>query len=303
MVKRSLSSASMPLADGQLGLAVPESMTTVSPWLWLGGAGVAALTLYARLLPALAREWIEFPSLSHGFVVPVIAAYLLWTRRDRIVASTPRPSVWGLPILVLGLATFVVGVRGDESFIARVSLPVTLVGLTMFLAGPSVTRVMAVGIGYLVFMIPLPYETLKLVTYRDRLFVAAVSADSLGWLGVPVYPEGVLLHLPNMTLEVADVCSSVSAIAALMALGVAYAAVARRPLAIRGVLIVATLPLAILANIVRIKTTAAAVYYVGPWTLGTVYHHFNGTVNFLLTLAFLLLLDRALTLWMARSRQ
>ena len=67
-----------------------------------------------------------------------------------------------------------------------------------------------------------------------------------------------LLHLPNMVLEVADVCSSIPAIAALLALGVAYAAMIRRPAMVRVLLIVATLPLAIGSNIIRITTTAAA---------------------------------------------
>jgi exosortase len=293
------------VADGEptLSVPLPGTMLTVSPWVWLGLGGLAVLGLYARLLPALVREWIEFPSLSHGFAVPAIAAYLLWSRRDRIMATTPRPSGWGLPILILGLTTFVVGVRGDESFIARISLPIALLGLTMCLAGPNVTRTMSVGIGYLTFMIPLPYETLKLVTYRDRLFDAAASADALGWLGVPVYRDGVLLHLPDMTLEVADACSSIPAVAALMTLGVAYAAVVDRPRVIRALLVVATLPFAIAANIIRITTTAAGVYYLGPWTLRTAYHQFNGTVNFLLTLALLLLFDRVLHSYWPGSRR
>jgi exosortase len=103
-----------------------------------------------------------------------------------------------------------------------------------------------------------------------------------------------MLHLPNITLEVADACSSIPAIAALLSLGVAYAAVARRPLWVRLVLIAATLPFAIGANIVRITSTAAAAYWVGTWTLHTSYHMFNGTVNFLFTFLLLMALDWAL---------
>jgi exosortase/archaeosortase family protein len=97
-----------------------------------------------------------------------------------------------------------------------------------------------------------------------------------------------------MSLEVADACSSVAALAGLLAVGVAYACLAQRSLATRLLLIGATIPFAITSNIVRITTVAAAAYYIGPWTLRTVYHQFSGTVIFLLTLGLLFLLDSLL---------
>lgn len=263
-------------------------------WLSLGLPGLAAVGLYGPLFPAMVREWAEFPNLSHGFAVPLIAAYLLWARRDRLQTVLLEPSLWGLPVVVAGLGALIVGVQGGELFLARVSFPVTLLGLTLFLAGPKVLREAWIAIGYLVFMIPLPWVTVKLITYRSRIFDAAASAEALGWLGVPVYREGVFLHLPNITLEVADECSSIPAIAALLALGVAYASLGRRSGAARVALIAAALPFAIASNIIRITTTGAAVYYIGPWTLRTAYHMFNGTVNFLLTFLLLLILDGAL---------
>jgi exosortase len=273
---------------------------TVPVWMWLGVPGILALALYGPLFPSLVREWAEFPNLSHGFAIPVIAAYLVWVRRGDLRATAIEPSLWGLPVLIIGLGALVIGVQGQESFIARMSLPVTLLGMVLLLAGPRVTRVVWFGIVYLTFMIPLPWVTLKLIMYRSRLLDAGLSARFLDWLGVPVYRDGVLLHLPNMVLEVADDCSSIPAIAALLALGVAYAAMIRRPAVVRVLLIVATLPLAIGSNIIRITTTAAAVYYVGPWTLGTVYHHFNGTVNFMLTFLLLMLLDTTIVMAMRK---
>ena len=275
----------------------------VSPWLWLGFPTALALVLYAPLFPPLIREWVQFPALSHGFAIPIIAAYLVWARRDRLRAAAIEPSLWGLPIIAVGLLGLVLGVQAQESFAARASLPVTLLGLTIGLAGGRVAREAWIGIAYLGFMVPLPWATLKLITYRSRLFDANVSAYALGWLGVPVYQDGVVLQLPNITLEVADDCSSIPAIAALASLGVAYAALTWRPVGVRATLVLAAIPLAISANIVRITSTAAAAYYIGRWTLGTAYHHFNGTVNFLLTFMLLMLLDRglaALTRWRAR---
>ena len=263
----------------------------VSPWVFLGVPALLVLALYAPLFPGLVREWAEFPSLSHGFAIPLIAGYLIWSRRDRLTSTPIDPSFWGLPVLVLGLGGFVVGQAADEVFIARFSLPVTLLGLVMLLAGPKVTKGVWFGIAYLAFMVPLPYVTMKMLITRSRLLDAVVSTHLLGWLGVPVYRDGVLLHLPNVTLEVADDCSSIPAVAALLALSVVYACLVERPLAVRAALILMAVPLSIGANMIRIAITAAAAYHVGLWTLGGFFHKFGGTVNFLITLWLLLLLD------------
>lgn len=271
-------------------------------WVWFLPPWIAALALYAPLIPGLVYEWSKFPSLSHGFAIPFIAAYLVWARRERIMALAPTPSAWGFPVLIAGLLAFVLGMRASEPFVARVSLPLILLGLSLLLAGGRITRQTWPGILYLLFMIPLPWGTVKQVTYRSRLFDADATATLLRLMGIPVYHDGVLLHLPNVNLEVADACSSIPAIAALLSLGVAYAAVANRPTWIRVTLIAATLPLAIGANIVRITSTAAAAYWIGVWTLNTSYHMFNGTVNFLFTFIMLMMLDAVLVRLTARGR-
>jgi exosortase len=298
-----LESTTRPPAPGEsLTGAIRPGLRSLATGAWFLLPTVSAVALYLAIFPTLVAEWIEFPSLSHGFAVPLIAGYLLWMRRERILTTPPSPSVVGLPVLVAGLGLLIVGVRAEEPFVARVSLIVTLFGLSLFLGGRQLTRQLWPGIAYLLFMIPPPWATLKLMTYRSRLLDADISAWALQALGVPIHQDGVLLHLPNITLEVADACSSIPAIAALLSLGVAYASMFPRPLAMQVILIVSTLPLAIGANIFRIASTALAVYYIGPWTLGTVYHMFNGTVNFVLTFVLLMGLDAALRrVWRARA--
>jgi exosortase len=280
-------------------LALPAAEATVYPArqsarVWLPLALLLGVLLYVPIFPPLVREWSQFAHLSHGFASPFVAGYLLWIRRDRLLGEPAAPTLWGLPLLLAGAGALVVGARGDESFVARISLPVTLLGITAMLGGLRIARQAAPGILYLLFMMPLPWSTVKLMTYRSRLLDASLSAQALGWLGVPVYRDGVYLHLPNIVLEVADECSSIPAIAALLSLGVAYASVSARPLGARIVLAAATLPFAVLSNVIRIVTTALAAQYIGTWTLQTLYHQFYGTVNFLLTLLLLLTFDAAL---------
>jgi exosortase len=265
------------------------------PWLALGVAVAGALALYVPVIAGMAADWIEFPSLSHGFAVPLISAYLLWNRRKLLAEAPVQGSSTGLPVVVLALGMLVLGSLGGESFIARLSLPIALLGAVLYLMGWPVTKHTWVAIAYLAFMIPLPYLTLKAITYQSRLFDAGLTAAALGWIGVPVLRDGVMLQLPNMTLEVADECSSVPAIAALLALGAAYAQLQARPTWIRAVLTLAAAPLGLLSNIVRLIVTSLGAYYFGPIALNNVIHKFNGTTVFLATVVLLVVLDALLT--------
>jgi exosortase len=267
-------------------------------WLRTAIGALATLATYAPIFPGLVHEWATFPSLSHGFAVPLIAGYLVWTRRREIASAAEAPSWLWLPLVAAGLALYVAGARGGEPFLARVSLPLTLLSGMALISGWAVARQMVAGIAYLFFMIPLPYVTLKELTDQMRLFDATATAGLLPLLGVPVFQEGYLLHLPNMTLEVADVCSSIPAIASFLALAAAYAYVNRRRPAVQAILIISAVPFGILSNIIRITTTGAGVYFIGPIAIHNVIHMWNGTTVFLMTLGFLIALDVALRrLW------
>ena len=281
--------------------AVARPVNRRLAWLALGVTVLGALVLYAPLVAGMAAEWSEFPSLSHGFAVPVISAYLLWRRRDSLAKLPIEGSILGLPLIVFALAMLVVGSLGGEPFVARLSLPLVLFGAVLFLMGGAITRQSWVAIAYLAFMVPLPYLTLRALTYQSRLFDAGITAQALGWLSIPVLRDGVMLHLPNMTLEVADDCSSVPAIAALLALGAAYSQVQSRPTWVRALLTISAAPLGLLSNIIRLILTSISAYYFGPIALNNVIHKFNGTSVFLATVLLLVLLDTLLVRVRARE--
>lgn len=266
-------------------------------WVRLGIAGVAVVAVYAPVLVGLAEDWAAFPNLSHGFAIPLIAGYLVWGRRREIEATPIAPSWSGLPLVLISLGAYAVGVLGGEPFLARVSLPITVLATILFLGGAKVARRMLLAVGYLLFMIPLPYVTLKGLTDQVRFFDATMSAWALPWLGVPVLQDGFLLHLPRITLEVADVCSSIPAVAALLAVGAAYGLVNRRPTAVCAILVLTAVPFGILSNIIRIILTAAGTYYLGPIALHNVVHAWNGATVFIMTLGALIVLDGLLMRW------
>ena len=267
----------------------------VAPSLRVVVGVLACLLLYVPVVPSLVHEWATFPSLSHGFVVPVLALYLAWARRAHLARGTVEPSCTGFPIFVMGLAWYVVGMLSGESFVTRTSLMITLAGTVWFLAGAAITRGLFPAIAYLGLMIPLPYVTVRGLTDQLRIIEATTSAQILTVIGVPVFQDGFFLHLANMTLEVADVCSSIPAVMSLVALGAAFGCVTQRPPLVRLTLILMAAPLGFVSNIVRITMTAAGTYYVGPMVLESVFHSWHGTLVFVMTVGALTLLDSGLS--------
>lgn len=272
----------------------PATLPVRIVWLRLGLALAAVTAAYLPVILEMAAEWIEYPYLSHGFAIPVIAGYLVWTRRAHLAAVRSEPTWGGLPLLTAGLALCAAGSLGGETFLSRVSLPVTILGTSALVAGWPVARQLLPATAYLVFMIPLPYVTLKALTERARALDAAVTATVLDWLGIPVFHDGFVLHLPRITLEVADVCSSIPGTLSLLALGGAYGLVTWRPNTVRLALVLAAVPLGIASNIVRIVVTAVAANQLGPVVLNNIVHKSSGTTVFLMTFGALTLLDTAL---------
>lgn len=282
--------------DG-LSLAIrssPDVSSARARWLPVATAVVALVILYGPVIAEMAVEWVTFPSLSHGFAVTLVSAYLIWRRRQSIsavpVASTPA----GLIVFTVALGLLIAGTLTGESLVARLSLPLALLGIALYLTGPGVTRIVWPAIAYLVCMIPFPHLPLRAVALHSRLFEAAATARTLQWLGVPVIQHGVMLRLPSMTLEVADECSAIRAIPVLVALGVAYACLQPGAAWIRVTLALSAAPLGLVANLVRLVLTVLAAWYVGPVTVTSSLHRFSGTTVFVAAVVLLAALGRVL---------
>ena len=274
---------------------VRDASVLTMGWVRLSVGVLAIVAAYAPIFPPLAEEWASFSYLSHGFAIPLITSYFVWKRYREIRGIAPVPSWAGWPVAAGGLALYTIGTLGGEPFLARLSFVLTLLGTVLLLGGMSVAKEFFPGIAFLVFMIPLPYVTLKDLAVQARQFEAMVTATVLPWLGVPVFREGFLLHLPNITLEVAEECSGISAIAVLLALGAAYGYVHGRSRVVCMTLLLSAVPLGLTSNLVRIIATAAAAYYLGPVAINNFIHTSSGTTVFLMTLGALMLLDLKLS--------
>jgi exosortase len=253
--------------------------------------------MYAPVLSSLARQWWNDPNYGHGAFVPVFAAYVLWRERDRWRAQTFRPNNFGFAIMLFAIGLRVLATLGAELFTARLSLLILISGIVIFLAGSQALRSIAFPIGYLLFMIPLPAIVYYQLTLPLQLWASRLGASGLVVLGIHTVREGNLLFLPNCTLNVVEACSGIRSLLSLLAAVVAYGYLAEPSTWKRGVLAVASLPIAIATNGLRLVATGVLSFLFGPTADSGVVHLALGLGFFALAFLSILLIHKLLRLF------
>jgi exosortase len=239
-------------------------MTKTRTWFPVLLLSTLVVIMYAPVFSSLARQWWDDPNYGHAVFVPVFAAYVLWCERDRWHAQTLRTNNFGFAIMLLAIGLRVLATLGAELFTARLSLLILICGIVIFLAGSQALRSIAFPIGYLVFMIPLPAIVYYQLTFPLQLWASRLGASGLVALGIHTVREGNLLFLPNCTLNVVEACSGIRSLLSLLAAVVAYGYLAEPSLWKRGTLAVASIPIAIGTNALRLVATGVLSFYFGP---------------------------------------
>ncbi len=265
---------------------------------WFAALSLAILVLimYASVLGSLAEQWWNDPNYGHGFFVPAFAGYVLWSERDCWRALPFKPQNFGLVIMLVAIGLRVLGTLGAELFIARLSLVILISGIVVFLAGSHILKSIAFPIGYLLFMIPLPAIVYYQLTIPLQMWASRLAASGLVALGIHTVREGNLLILPNCTLNVVEACSGIRSLLSLLAVVVAYGYLAESSMWKRSVLAVASIPIAIATNGLRLVATGVLSYFFGPSVDSGLVHLALGLGFFVLAFLLILLVHRLLRL-------
>ncbi len=259
--------------------------------------------LYFPILSRLAYQWWTDPNFSHGFFVPAFSLFVLWQDRPYLVSLPRRPSSWGLPITILGLSVLIVGSLGAELFLSRVSFLLVIAGLVVFFLGWRYFRALLFPWAFLLLMIPIPAIIFNQITFPLQILASKVAANVLPLAGVPVLREGNIINLPAMPLEVAQACSGIRSLLSLGTLAVIYGYLMETRNWMRTVLALASIPIAVVANSLRIVGTGLLVQYWDPDKAEGFFHAFSGWLIFVVSLGLLFLLHRLLMLvWPAREK-
>jgi exosortase len=250
---------------------------------------VAALALrYAKFLSECLDWWLK-PDYSHGFLVPVFAVFLAWHWRAAAPSRFRWPNPWGLLFIAAGIALYA---GFDKMNIARewllgLSLVLNLCGAVLLLGGWHALRWLAAPIAFLMFMFPLPFRVEHALGWQLQKVAAIASEFVLQTVGYPTYREGVVLHVKDHVLEVEKACSGLSMLLTFAALSTVMALLVKRPWPDRLLILLSAIPVAVLANVIRIALTGV-LYNEGGKELGDrVFHDFAGWMMMPIALAIL----------------
>src|ERR1017187_9051155 len=253
----------------------------------LGLVGALTLWLYRSILFHLVGQWWQDPNFSHGFFVPLFSAFVVWQERDRLRRLPLRASWSGLPILALALCVLVVGQMGAELFLSRFSLLIALAGLTVLFLGWNFFRATLFPWAFLLLMIPIPAIIFSQITFPLQLLASGFAAETLPLFGVPILREGNVINLPSMALEIAEACSGIRSLMSLVTLAIIYGYLMEKRLWLRCLLAVASVPIAVVANSLRIIGTGLLVQYWDPDKAEGYFHASWGWIIFVVSLLLL----------------
>jgi exosortase len=259
--------------------------------------------LYSPIIARLVRQWWSDPNFSHGFFVPVFSAFILWQNRARLWEIQRKPSTWGLPIIFVSLLMLVVGIFGAELFLSRVSLVLLMAGIVIFFLGWTMFRAVLFPLSFLVLMVPIPAIVFSQITLPLQILASKLAAWSLPVFGVPVLREGNIINLPAMPLEVAQACSGIRSLMSLTTLAIMYGYLMEQRTWVRVALAVASVPIAVAANGLRIVGTGLIVQYWDPDKAEGFFHLFSGWLVFVVSLLMLFALHRGFKFFEGNSER
>lgn len=235
--------------------------------------------------------WLTKDDYSHAFLIPPIALYLIWQRRNSLKNAEIKSCWLGLIPVVFLLLVVITGIMGSSPKITRPSIPLLLLVLTLFCYGPEVTKIMLFPILFLFFMIPFPPLIHSRLTWSLKLLSSKIALVLLHLSGLPAYGEGNIIDIGYTQLEVVDACSGLRYVYPLIAMGVIYSYFFQRKMWKRIVLVVSTIPLAVLMNSLRIAVTGILTEKWSPQTAEGFFHAFSGWLIFIVALAGLFIMN------------
>jgi exosortase len=296
-------SAGKSLAEIAASLDRPTRSAPLSSaaWVKIGVVAVLFALVNRWQFHVLLYKWRTDANWSHGFIIPLFSLYLLYTRWGEILAAPRRSSLLGLAILVLGLAGSALGgFYFRNNWLSHASLVAALFGLTAYLAGWGVMRLAWLPVVFLILGMPLSDSVYDGIALPLQGLAASASGALLRAFGASVSVDALRLSITGRSgtpyaLTVAEACSGVRSMMAFVALSVAWAYITDRPWWQRLVLVLASIPVTVACNILRVTLTGTMYVIDKPEFGEKIIHELMGVALLVPALGLLMLLSKLLS--------
>ena len=275
--------------DDRADSAHAVSLSTALKVFVLAGLVVA---MNYRQFPAMVRVWLDDPNWSHGFIIPLFSLYLFYARRRDLLAAKRTANIWGLALLIVSGLGQVLTYWINNPWSGQVTMLGVLLGLVLYLGGWQIFKLSWLPILFLVFAMPIPGSKYSQLALPLQNIAAKFSATIISAMGISIEVRQSTLFMETITgqmekLSVEEACSGVRLLMAFVALSVAMAYLADRPLWQRVVMVLMGVPIAIFCNILRVTITCLCFYFDRGEFGRDFMHEFTGMI--MLIPAFVLL--------------
>ena len=252
----------------------------------LVGVLACALLLipYTSVIRGLFAQWANDPDQAHAFAVPFAMGWMVWRNKDTLGRTPAGWSWWAMPFLILGALLHYLSEAGLGLFVGSLAMCASAVGLILALGGAKVLRCLAFPFSLVVFMLPKLAVVHNQVTLPMQLLATSLAHHFLQFGGIPVQRMGNVLALHGKTYNVIEACSGFRYLIALVFLTTVFGQVWESRPWWRVGLVAFCVPVAILANALRVSTAPIIGLFL-PSLASDGFHAFVGWAVFMATLA------------------
>lgn len=264
-----------------LAVDARRSHTGLAWWIAVTSIACAAVFLFADVLADLASEWWTREESSYGMLIPPFVLYFVYLKKEATFSIPARPDVKGLIAVSAACAVFMAGKLAGEFFLSRISFVLLLGGFIWTFWGLERLRSLAFPLILLMTMVPPPAIVYNTVAAPLQLLASRVATDLAQLLGISIYRDGNVIHLATTSLGVAEACSGLHSLSALIVGSMLLGFLEDASLLGRVSIVFISVPLAIAVNVLRVTGTAILADYRPELALGY-YHSFSGWLVFVI---------------------
>jgi exosortase len=260
--------------------AAPSGVSPILRYLPLAAVLALVAALYGAVLADLASDWWTDPAASYGMLVPAVALWVAWLGQREIASLPAARDARGLWLAAFGCVLLLMGELSAEFFLQRISFVVVLAAIVWVFWGQARLRRLGFVFVLLATMVPLPAIVYNAIAAPLQLAASDIATTVAQALGVSVFRDGNIIHLANTSLGVEEACSGLRSLSAMVVASLLLGFVEQMSRVGRILLCVASIPLAIAINVLRVAATAVLADYQVDYALGF-YHMFTGWLVFL----------------------
>lgn len=289
----------MEIATGATTVSQPSHVSTLA-YLKAVALLVIVAALYWSIISDLAVEWWTEEASSYGMLIPPVALFIAWQRREQTFAHPAQPDTRGPWLVGFACMTFLLGSLAAEFFLSRISFVLLLAGLIWTFWGWRRFRTLLFPFVLLATMVPLPAIVFTAIAAPLQLLASALATNFAQSLGVSIYRDGNIIYLANTSLGVAEACSGLNSLSSMAVASLLLGFLEDPSPLGRFLLFILSIPLAIFVNVIRVTGTALLADYRPALAMGF-YHAFSGWLIFVVGFGTLWLLAKLIFLWFRRT--